>query len=222
MASPCPVALAPPISLSAKAPHPINGESPTLPGFLNGIPPVEVAAAMFPSESSATAPTVLNTLFPLFFLLQVSSLLLVMSSLGSISWNPNSIAIFSAPSATYILLCVLSIIALANEIGFFILLTAATEPKFRELPSTIIASNSTNPSSFNAEPIPALKLGSSSITFTALSTASRALPPESKTPRASLAALSTPFIRSSNRSFGVSHAPPCTITTRSNSLMLDQ
>src|SRR5947207_10824995 len=34
------------------------GESPTRPGRLLVIPPVEVAAARFPSPSSATAPTV--------------------------------------------------------------------------------------------------------------------------------------------------------------------
>ena len=33
-------------------------ESPTLPGNLAVIPPVDVAQAMFPKESIATAPTV--------------------------------------------------------------------------------------------------------------------------------------------------------------------
>ena len=46
--SPFPVADTPPIKLSAIAPQPINGESPTLPGIRFGMPPVDVAAAIFP------------------------------------------------------------------------------------------------------------------------------------------------------------------------------
>ena len=37
---------------------PIMGESPTLPGSLAVMPPVDVAAARLPLESIATAPTV--------------------------------------------------------------------------------------------------------------------------------------------------------------------
>ena len=36
----------------------MRGESPTLPGSLPVIPPVEVAHAMLPEASMATAPTV--------------------------------------------------------------------------------------------------------------------------------------------------------------------
>jgi len=56
--SPIPVAEQAPASLSAYVPHPINGESPIRPGNLSEKPPVDVAAAVFPSLSSATAPTV--------------------------------------------------------------------------------------------------------------------------------------------------------------------
>ena len=45
-------------SFCAHVPEPIIGVSPTRPGILFVIPPVEVAAAIFPSLSNATAPTV--------------------------------------------------------------------------------------------------------------------------------------------------------------------
>src|SRR5690606_14979723 len=43
---------------SAQVPAPITGESPMRPHFLLVMPPVLVAAAMWPWRSSATAPTV--------------------------------------------------------------------------------------------------------------------------------------------------------------------
>ena len=57
IASPCPVADAAP-NACAKVPAPINAESPTRPKSLPGTPPVEVAAAIAPCTSTATAPTV--------------------------------------------------------------------------------------------------------------------------------------------------------------------
>src|SRR5262249_55290652 len=58
MASPSPVHDTPPSVLSAYVPHPMSAESPTRPGSLPDVPPVDVAAAMVPARSSATAPTV--------------------------------------------------------------------------------------------------------------------------------------------------------------------
>ena len=57
IASPCPVADAAP-NACAKVPAPISAESPTRPKSLPGTPPVEVAAAIAPCTSTATAPTV--------------------------------------------------------------------------------------------------------------------------------------------------------------------
>ena len=56
--SPWPVVDAAPVRLSAYSPAPMNGESPTRPGGLNGIPPVDVPAARLPARSRAIAPTV--------------------------------------------------------------------------------------------------------------------------------------------------------------------
>ena len=56
--SPCPVTETAAERSSANSPHPMNGESPTRPCGLPGLPPVEVPAASRPAESSATAPTV--------------------------------------------------------------------------------------------------------------------------------------------------------------------
>jgi len=58
IASPLPVQDAPPSVLSAYVPHPMSALSPTRPGRLPTMPPVEVAAATVPWRSSATAPTV--------------------------------------------------------------------------------------------------------------------------------------------------------------------
>src|SRR5436309_1895407 len=58
MASPSPVHDTPPIELSAYVPQPISALSPTRPGSLPMVPPVDVAAAMVPLRSRATAPTV--------------------------------------------------------------------------------------------------------------------------------------------------------------------
>jgi hypothetical protein len=58
MASPSPVQETPPTELSAYVPHPIRALSPTRPGALPAVPPVDVAAAMVPPRSRAMAPTV--------------------------------------------------------------------------------------------------------------------------------------------------------------------
>src|SRR5262249_30868837 len=48
----------PPPELSAWVPQPTSALSPTRPGALSAVPPVDVAAAMVPLRSRATAPTV--------------------------------------------------------------------------------------------------------------------------------------------------------------------
>jgi len=58
IASPYPVQETAAEELSAYPPQPTRGESPTRPTRFAVIPPVEVPAAKFPSESSTTAPTV--------------------------------------------------------------------------------------------------------------------------------------------------------------------
>ena len=58
IASPSPVQEIATVRSSAQVPAAISGESPTRPGCLPSIPPVEVAAATPPRASSATAPTV--------------------------------------------------------------------------------------------------------------------------------------------------------------------
>ena len=56
--SPWPVDETPQTPFWAQVPEPIIGESPTLPGILFVMPPVEVAAEILPFLSRATAPTV--------------------------------------------------------------------------------------------------------------------------------------------------------------------
>ncbi len=56
--SPMPVVEQAPAWLSAYVPLPISGVSPILPGSFSAKPPVDVAAAVLPSLSKATAPTV--------------------------------------------------------------------------------------------------------------------------------------------------------------------
>ena len=58
IASPSPVQEIATVASSAQVPAAISGESPTRPGCLRRLPPVEVAAATPPWASSATAPTV--------------------------------------------------------------------------------------------------------------------------------------------------------------------
>src|ERR1700694_4943732 len=58
MGSPHPVVEAAALLLFRYQPQPISDESPSRPGALLSVPPVEVAAAILPSRSSASAPTV--------------------------------------------------------------------------------------------------------------------------------------------------------------------
>lgn len=58
MASPCPVVDTAPTKSSANPPAPTRGVSPTRPLLLAVMPPVDVAQATWPAESTATAPTV--------------------------------------------------------------------------------------------------------------------------------------------------------------------
>ena len=58
IASPSPVQEIAAVASSAHVPAATSGESPTRPGCLPLLPPVEVAAAMPPPASRATAPTV--------------------------------------------------------------------------------------------------------------------------------------------------------------------
>src|SRR5271169_5177665 len=58
IASPHPVTETPPTELSAYVPAPMIGESPTRPGYLFNVPPVDVPTQIFPLLSNATAPTV--------------------------------------------------------------------------------------------------------------------------------------------------------------------
>src|SRR5437867_8898208 len=58
IASPSPVHDTPPSELSAYVPQPISALSPTRPGRLPSVPPVDVAAATVPCRSRAVAPTV--------------------------------------------------------------------------------------------------------------------------------------------------------------------
>ena len=58
MPSPSPVQEIATVASSAQVPTAISDESPTRPGCLRLVPPVEVAAATRPCASRATAPTV--------------------------------------------------------------------------------------------------------------------------------------------------------------------
>src|SRR5215469_16240200 len=58
MGSPHPVQDTDALWLSAYQPQPISDESPTRPGSLLRVPPVDVPAAILPLASRATAPTV--------------------------------------------------------------------------------------------------------------------------------------------------------------------
>ena len=87
----------------------------------------------------------------------------------------------SAPAPTIIMWGLRSITRRARRIGFRTRLTAATAPAFSVVPSMMIASSSTWPSRLRCAPVPASKIGSSSNTTIAASTASIAEPPRSST-----------------------------------------
>src|SRR5208283_4386698 len=129
IASPHPVHDAPPTELSAYVPHPMRGESPTLPGYLFGVPPVEVPDAITPLRSTATAPTVSCGVFfrkasfvDIFFLLflisfhRSSSLPTRRSSFEHCA-IPCSSAKRTAPCPASMICSLLSIMTRAREIG---------------------------------------------------------------------------------------------------------
>ena len=191
-------------------PAPIMGESPTRPGALPCNPPVEVPAAMLPCRSSATTPTVpkrctsggssssaTGTVAPaggapagrggagrpsfcncLTSACQRAS---VKKKLGSTCSRPAFAAKASAPGPIIMTYGDFSITARARLMGWRVRATPATAPAFRLEPSMMEASSSFLPSEVKTAPRPALKSGSSSRTWTAASTASRAEPPWSST-----------------------------------------
>ena len=73
-------------------------------------------------------------------------------------------------------------------------LTPAIEPAANVFPSIIAASSSLTPSLVNTAPLPALKRGLFSSTFTVASTASNAVPPFSKIELPTRSALSSPLL----------------------------
>src|SRR5205085_2043808 len=180
IASPSPVADTAPSVLSAYVPHPMSALSPTRPGSLPWVPPVEVAAAEVPWRSRATAPTVPLSAAtsaagrPAVHRRRCRS---VTSVCGSHSGSPAARAKASAPSATSRTCRPSSSTRRASETGLAMRLTAATAPQSRRSPSMIEASISTAPALFSTDPCPALKRGRSSSVRTAASTASRARPP---------------------------------------------
>src|SRR5688500_599181 len=173
------------------------GESPTRPHFLLVMPPVDVATAICPCASSATAPTVPKYLprrssagapasasaFSRACACCSCSRRLSVSnqpfSTRSMSLNPSANA--SAPSSISITCGECSITLRARRIGLRTVRTLATAPARRVWPSIIEASSSCSPWALNTAPLPALKRGDSSSTTTAAVTASSALPPLART-----------------------------------------
>ena len=152
------------------------------------IPPVDVPAAILPSWSRATAPTVPNLTstsiaesFSVFMRSSDSRRRSVSNhSLGMFS-IPCSAANVSAPSPES-MTCGLSVITLrASWIGCLIPRTPAIAPASRVRPSIIDASSSISPSQVNTAPRPALNNGSSSIGSIAAWIASIAVPPSRRT-----------------------------------------
>src|SRR3990170_2385491 len=193
-------------------------ESPTRPGYLQPVPPVEVAAARFPAASSATAPTVpaerarktgpAETLC--FSLYQRSTSRAITSSEGLQSETPISTANCSAPGPTSSRCSLRSSTSRATWMGLRRRSTAATAPAFSVRPSIRMASSCTRPSRFKWEPTPASKAGSSSSASTACSQASTAAPPRASTAQPRSSARPTPARQAAAASAGISHAPPCT------------
>src|SRR5262245_24269204 len=213
IASPSPVADTAPSELSAYVPHPMSALSPTRPGSLACVPPVEVAAAEVPWRSSATAPTVPSRAASASGRVEFHRRCCrsVTSVRGSHSGMPAKRAKASAPSATSRTCRPSSSTRRAREIGFAMRVTAATAPESRRSPSMIDASISMAPALFRTEPRPALKRGRSSSVRTADSTASSARPPALRIRHPASAAARTPSRSSSTPSAGLAPAPPCTM-----------
>src|SRR5437773_2763361 len=185
------------------------GESPTRPGIMNAVPPVELPAQNRPAESRATAPTVpIRSLKASHFFAYGGTSPFLLSSrdcfhrliasgvTGSYRRNPirraNRMA--SGPTRST---CGVSITFRATRTGFFTYSTAATAPASRS--SVMIdASICARPSIRRREPVPAFIRGSSSRATIASVTASIAGPPISRTLRpicpASLAPSTTAIV----------------------------
>jgi len=88
-----------------------------------------------------------------------------------------SVASFSAPVPTRKTWSVFSMMRRARLTGYLMSCRSPAAPAWRVLPSIIDASISMRLSIVSAEPVPALKVGLSSMVLTAASTASRAEPP---------------------------------------------
>ena len=217
--SPWPVVDTAPLPLSAYRPAPTNGESPTRPLGLNGAPPVEVAAARSPRASRATAPTVSRAA-------PAPNIVRAQSGSGCARWSsqrrrsrsdassagshrstPHRSAKRAAPGPTTTANG-LSRTRRASVTGCGTPCTAATEPTARVPPSMIPASSSTMPSSFRLDPRPAPKMPEASMSLTARSTASRALPPVARTSQPAAAAARHPCRWVSRSGSGMSKAPP--------------
>src|SRR5438445_1815831 len=167
------------------------GESPTRPGIMNAVPPVELPAENRPAASRATAPTVpirsRNALHffscgersPVRIFWRDSFHLLVESGVtGSYLRNPFRRANRTASAPTRRTWGV-SITLRATRIGFFTCSIAATAPATRS--SVMIdASIWARPSIRSREPVPAFIRGSSSRATIASVTASSAGPPRSR------------------------------------------
>eukprot|EP00966_Prymnesium_polylepis_P308958 7139131-Prymnesium_polylepis.1 len=154
IASPWPVQLTAPASLSAYTPPPTMGESPTRPGSLHEMPPVEVAAARLPSASNATAPTVSTPLPRKKVFTELGKRCIcchssraagVTSSSGERMGTPLDRANSVAPLPTIMTCGVRSITMRATLTGWSTGPMAATAPAFMSLPSMMLASSSTSP-----------------------------------------------------------------------------
>ena len=152
----------------------MNGESPTLPAGLNGIPPVEVPAARSPARSSAIAPTVscpniVSTQFGSGCARRSSQIARSRSdtrSSGSHVSTPARSANWRAPGPVNTANG-LSSTRRASVIAWGMPRTETTEPTWRAAPSMIPASSSMKPSSLSAEPRPAPKIPDPSSSRTA-------------------------------------------------------
>ncbi len=197
------------------------GVSPTRPGRLYRVPPVDVHAATCPFASTATAPMVpifRRTLSaPSFFASSCSSCQrarwrAVISEAFATWEKPSSRANASAPGP-HIRTCGLSSqTRRATRMGFLRVFTQATAPARSVVPSMQLASSSTSPSLVRAAPVPALKLGSSSSTTAAAWAASNAEPPCIRARRPASAARRVPSRYRAGSASGGVPAPPCTMT----------
>ena len=180
IASPSPVQEIAAVASSAQVPAAISGESPTRPGCLPALPPVEVAAATLPRASRATAPTVPPREASPAAKAQLA-LLGHEPRLGR-GLEPGLACERRRPARRR-----------ASRggprraprappgPGCGSRASTATEPAARSSPRMIDASSVTNPCSLSAAPRPALNTASSSSTIVAACTAASASPPAAST-----------------------------------------